>query len=135
MTAGQKSAIETRKNGLLMKAEARAQSRVKGDPVKGIEPEPSEVVFAELEEEKQRIQNAYEGEIAAATGGDPGHFEYPEPAPKPPTPKPSTGGRGPQAPAAPSYPKTESEARQRATAAGKDPDLYVQALRQRGLLK
>jgi hypothetical protein len=98
MTRGQSAMIERRKNDLLMKAEAKARQRVKGDPVKGIEPEPSDAVYAELEEEKQRIQNAYEGEIAAATGGDPGHFEYPEPAaPKPA--QPSTGGRGPKPPA------------------------------------
>lgn len=95
MTPGQKAMIERRKNDALMKGERMAKLRVKGDPVKGIEPEDPASVYAEWEEEKQRIQNAYEGEIAAATGGDPGHFDYPEQAPKAKAEPPkSTGGRG-----------------------------------------
>jgi hypothetical protein len=96
MTPSLKAAIENRKNQALAEAEAKARLRVKGDPAKGTLPEPADEVYAELEGEKQRIQNAYEGEIGAATGDDPGHFSYPAPTPKPAAPKPSTGGRGPR---------------------------------------
>jgi hypothetical protein len=85
--------IETKKQERLMKAEKEAKKRIHGDPVKGLEGEPPDAVYADLEREKQQIQDAYEAEIAAS-GGEPTHVEYDgqqkPAAPKPAAPAPKT---------------------------------------------
>lgn len=84
--------IEQKKNDRLNALETAAQHRV-------AQGEDRESVYAELAPQKQRIQDEYEGEISAATGNYPGHFDYGTQAQRPaaPTPAPApqrTGGRG-----------------------------------------
>jgi hypothetical protein len=79
------TAIEARKNTRLQQAEAAANKSVATGTGKA-------EAMAALNVAKQTIQNDYEGEIAAATGSAPGHFEYgTQPAP---AQAPGGGGRG-----------------------------------------
>jgi len=135
--ASQMRGIEAKKNDRLNTAEAAARKRIsQGDD--------KDTVMGELEADKQRIQNEYEGEIHAATGNYPGHFEYPTkpaaPASSAPTAAPapaavkspvtaSGGGRGGSAAGGVS----EKALRAAAIAAGKDPEAAVALARQRKL--
>jgi hypothetical protein len=79
------TAIEALKNTRLQQAEAAANKSVATGTEKA-------EAMAALNVAKQTIQNDYEGEIAAATGSAPGHFEYgTQPAP---AQAPGGGGRG-----------------------------------------
>ena len=77
-TSAQFKTVEDSKNDRLIQAETRAKRQIEDG-------EPEEQVYGDLETEKQRIQQMYEGEVGSL-GGSPQHFRYP---PKPaPTPKP-----------------------------------------------
>ena len=84
VTPAQSSGIEARKNTRLQQAEAAARKAI----ATGTEQKDA---MAALEQTKQQIQNDYEGEIAAATGNAPGHFEY---GAQPAAPVAAGGGRG-----------------------------------------
>ena len=127
MATGQKIQIEQRKATALAMAEKNAQTRLaKIASTPNLAPnspmaaalggaDTKEAVYADLAKAKQDAQDAYEAEIAAATGNAPGHFAYsaaqgaPPPPPQgaatgapPPPPQQTGGGRG--SPAAPPNP-------------------------------
>ena len=109
--------IETRKQRALADAEDEAQARIRGNPMKGVEPEDPQQVYADLDKKKRQAQNAYESEIAAAGGS----------VALPSKPRISSGpARGAQA-------VSRAALSAHARKMGADPAAVIKAAEQRGL--
>jgi hypothetical protein len=139
--AGIEARKGTRLNQLSAQANAAALKQA-GDP------EAVQAIWENFRNQRQSIQDEYEGEVAAATGVAQPHFAYDAPkppsastAPPPAPPTPPNGaaagattGAAIATPPAQSARYTEAQVRDAAVRAGKNADAAVAAARAKGLI-